>query len=479
MSPRNFRRASPNATPLAVHADGDSTVGAPVAGDEVVDLDFGAGGHLYATHLLHAFAARCPPPLARWAIERYSAPGDIVVDPMCGSGTTLVEASLAGREGWGADIDPLARLVAEAKSRPADPAALEALADDVEPRVGCTDDDGWRPSGIDLAKWFRDDVAADLARLRVLLLRLEDTDATRAVAWAAFSSLIVARTSVANARDLVHSRHHHQARPDPSDVPARYVRSLRRAAKLHSDYRGLLPPGVALPRVVGTDARALPVERDSIGLVFTSPPYCSALDYTRAHMFAVAWMPEVLGCSAESYRHLGRSYVGSERAPLADATPTQPLPPPTPFAGVNAVVEALSGEPKRAWIVHRYLQDMAAVLAEAARVVRPGGRVVLVVCPSNIRKVPVATHELFSEMAQPATEGALSVEAMHARTIHDHRRVMPYLEASFGSRMRTEYVLVLAKTRASGSQSTMRSFEGAGSMATSNGRAMDVNDAIA
>lgn len=450
------------------------------AADEVIDLDFGAGGHLYATHLLHAFAARCPPPLARWAIDRYSEPGDIVLDPMCGSGTTLVEATIAGRRGWGVDIDPLARLLAEAKSAPVPPADLEAIAEEVDGRLADgVDDDGWRPSGIDVAKWFRDDVAADLARLRTLLLELASDGALGSVAWATFSSLIVARTSVANARDLVHSRHHHQDRPDPSDVPARYVRGLRRAAKLHRDYQALLPADPAAPRVVGTDARQLPVETDSVGLVFTSPPYCSALDYTRAHLFAVAWMPEVLGCSTMSYRDLGRSYVGSERAPLAGATPARPLPPATPYGGVNSVVDALADEPKRAWIVHRYFADMAAVLAEAARVARPGGRVVLVVCPSNIRKVPVATHVLFADMAGPATGGALSVEAMHARTIHDHRRVMPYLEASFGPRMRTEYVLVLAKTTAAAGQSTMRSRDGAGSMATSNGRVIDVNDAIA
>ena len=47
-----------------------------------VDLDFGAAGHLYATHPLHAFAARCPPPLVGWAIERFTRPGELVLDPI-------------------------------------------------------------------------------------------------------------------------------------------------------------------------------------------------------------------------------------------------------------------------------------------------------------------------------------------------------------------------------------------------------------
>ena len=37
-------------------------------------LDFAAAGHLTATHLLHAFAARCPPPLARWDGRRPASP---------------------------------------------------------------------------------------------------------------------------------------------------------------------------------------------------------------------------------------------------------------------------------------------------------------------------------------------------------------------------------------------------------------------
>lgn len=50
--------------------------------------------------------AKMSPALARAAIAAYSAPGDVVVDPMCGVGTTLVEAVHAGRDGFGIEYEP-------------------------------------------------------------------------------------------------------------------------------------------------------------------------------------------------------------------------------------------------------------------------------------------------------------------------------------------------------------------------------------
>jgi hypothetical protein len=67
---------------------------------------------------------------------------------------------------------------------------------------------------------------------------------------------------------------------------------------------------------------------------------------------------------------------------------------------------------------------------------------VMVVCPSNIRRVRVDTHDVFAALAPAVSGGRLEIEDTYSRTIHDHRRVMPYLEQSFGERMRTEYVVV-------------------------------------
>ena len=45
------------------------------------------------------------PEIARTAISAYSAPGDMVLDPMCGVGTTLVEAVRLGRDAFGVEYE--------------------------------------------------------------------------------------------------------------------------------------------------------------------------------------------------------------------------------------------------------------------------------------------------------------------------------------------------------------------------------------
>jgi modification methylase len=53
-----------------------------------------------------AHPAKMLPQIARTAITRYTQPGELVVDPMCGIGTTLVEAAWLGRTGLGVDREP-------------------------------------------------------------------------------------------------------------------------------------------------------------------------------------------------------------------------------------------------------------------------------------------------------------------------------------------------------------------------------------
>jgi modification methylase len=62
-----------------------------------------AGRYLQAST---AHPAKMLPAIARTAIARYSQPGEVVLDPMCGIGTTLVEAAHLGRVGIGVEREP-------------------------------------------------------------------------------------------------------------------------------------------------------------------------------------------------------------------------------------------------------------------------------------------------------------------------------------------------------------------------------------
>ena len=82
------------------------------------DLDFHRDASNYASHALHAFAAKFPPQLPRVFIEGLTQRGETVMDPMMGSGTAIVEAFLCGRRAVGFDIDPLALLICRVKTHP-------------------------------------------------------------------------------------------------------------------------------------------------------------------------------------------------------------------------------------------------------------------------------------------------------------------------------------------------------------------------
>ena len=72
-------------------------------------------------HRLHAlcpYFAMFPPTFAREVILNTTEPGDLVLDPFSGRGTTILEALLNGRRGIACDINPVAATISAAKSRP-------------------------------------------------------------------------------------------------------------------------------------------------------------------------------------------------------------------------------------------------------------------------------------------------------------------------------------------------------------------------
>lgn len=79
------------------------------------------------THNFYRYPARFSPKFVRAAIDAFTEPGDLVLDPFVGGGTTLVEAMVSGRHAIGADISSLATFVSEVKTTLYSEAELERL----------------------------------------------------------------------------------------------------------------------------------------------------------------------------------------------------------------------------------------------------------------------------------------------------------------------------------------------------------------
>ncbi len=422
------------------------------------NLDFDQHPTSYATHGLHSFAAKCPPPLVAWILQRWSSAGDCVLDPMAGSGTTLVESLLLGRKALGVEIDPLARLLCQVKTTPLSTDLLhqssEQLLKVVEAACARYDQGEQQhvpalPPFHNRDYWFLPEVSAKLALIKQAIADLVAPDEYKRFFYTAFSSLILAKTSVANARDIVHSRHHYRAHTTPPDVPALFRQRLKRMAGQMRQFVEQLAqaPQPAEASIIGQDARHLPLAEASVDLVITSPPYCNALDYTRAHRLAIGWLADILSTSQQAYSLLSHSYIGAEHGPMpapaegADQTRQVPL--------VQRLIDQVRKlDHKKSLVVERYFGDMWQVLSELGRVLRPGGHAALVVCPSNIRKISIPTHLAFQDMAAALElpgQGQFKPVFLQARTISDRRRLMPYI--GMEERMRTEYVLVLQKVK--------------------------------
>ena len=71
-----------------------------------------------APHDFYRYPARFSPVFAREAIKTFTQPGDFVLDPFCGGGTTLVEALSLGRRAAGMDVSSLATFLARTKTTP-------------------------------------------------------------------------------------------------------------------------------------------------------------------------------------------------------------------------------------------------------------------------------------------------------------------------------------------------------------------------
>lgn len=346
--------------PGRIFADGPRELAeALVAGLRAPAIDHEVAESL--THPFHSYPARLHPATARVLVDVIAnnvRERALLVDPFCGSGTSLVEARAAGLRAVGSDLNPLAVLVARAKTWTA-PAKRRAKLRDVgheisgqvlaagkaARRAGAEPGKIRKPTGFDpnarnrrLAAWFAPHVRRELELIAVTIDDLHEDDPELAdILKACLSGILYKVSSRTSDTDGTWV-----ARNIARGAAARNF--VARVELLVAGLADLAPTG-GPPDVYEHDARKLYeiVPDGSAAAILTSPPYAGTYDYAEHQRLRF----DFLGLR---HRELDEGEIGSRRSFMAGP----------------------QGE--RAWRV-----DLADSITSIARALAPGGLAAIVI----------------------------------------------------------------------------------------------------
>jgi SAM-dependent methyltransferase len=369
-----------------------------------------------------------------------------ILDPMSGSGTTVVAARLRGHHAVGYDTDPLAILIARVWSSDVEPERIRRKAREV---LVCAMDryrdlnsgDAYPSKADDETRafirfWFDETNRRQLAALSDAISLVKDSK-VRSFLWCAFSRLIITKHAGASlAMDVSHSRPHKVYSTGPVKPLKQFLFAIEAVLR-----GSPFSTGEVLPRATirQGDARKLPVEDETIDMIITSPPYLNAIDYLRGHKLSLVWM----GHQIEEIRSLRSQNVGTEcssRPFLDDHLVEHTL---KEMGDTSRLSERIRG------MLARYVRDMNAVFAEVSRVLKHRGTAVLVVGNSTIRGVFVQNSRALMYLAR---ENGLTLRSRRRRPLLENRRYLPppgrrLSGKNLRVRMREEVIMTFEKNQ--------------------------------
>jgi DNA modification methylase len=382
----------------------------------------------YATHGLHPYKGKFYPQLAKGLLNLVrKGDGAILLDPFCGSGTTLLEGYLNGFAPYGCDMHPLAAKIARAKTEilDTDPDVLTEVVATVQDAIAS-------PPGVfpadasefpkdcleEIERWFP---APVLARMNWLLKTIRKMSAgpVRDFLEVILSSIV---------RDV--------SQQDPSDLRIRYRKKLLQDANVLELFReqlivqfarvekfwrvrGRAPSRFRRAHVMEGDNRdpatfeRLGLEPESVDLVLTSPPYATALPYIDTDRLSLL---AILGLSSPKRRPLESGLTGSreispvERRRVDDLSPNAAGIPPACRTFLAEMRTRLAKDTDAGFrkqnmpaLMTRYLLDMNAALRNVYALCRPGAEAMIVIGDNRTmlggRSLRIPTTDLVEEVS--------------------------------------------------------------------------------
>lgn len=281
-----------------------------------IDWDFAGEPGTDGLSGFHWYPARFAEQIPSILIGYLSHPGDTVLDPFCGSGTTLIEAFRLNRRAIGMDLNPVACLVSRAKMNEYSEHELDIFASriikDVQKCLTGFSEESFETnligiipetSLLEIQKWFHHGTMLELAAI-LKMLQEESDERLVTLGRACFSSILRACSSQEKHWGYICDN----VRPKTLTYKSafkyftksihQFITHYRRFEKLAIAQRQNAPAFVRFDEVQIFEGNAISnltkLPSVSVQLTVTSPPYLNVTDYFDAQRLSNLWLfPEV------------------------------------------------------------------------------------------------------------------------------------------------------------------------------------------
>jgi DNA methylase len=374
----------------------------------------------YSVHGLHEYKGKFNPQVARALINTAGLPKEaLVLDPFCGSGTTLVECAHSGFQAIGADINPLATMIANAKAKAllCDPDLLEAEAEAVL-RASRKSRHGQRAFGLRgeyLSRWFDPTMLSRLEALRTHIV-------TRALSVSeillAIASNLLREFSLQEPDDLrIRRRKSPPSERDPYEAFLEEARALAANVRIVQRHAGVgsTTSVCAYQEDMRTFTKTAAAKRltGRFDAAITSPPYAMALPYIDTQRLSLVWLglvdPKTLP-SLQSELIGSREFNGLPRSAwekrLVDNSEGLPARHVALCRQLLRKLSSSDGFRRKAVppLLYRYLAAMRDSFRSVRSLLRPGAPFFLIVGHNHTvlggRRVDIDTPTLLTELGE-------------------------------------------------------------------------------